>query len=249
MIRSIAWCTRTPVNTQMISTDNIAPITSINRIGTVKIVVLKYTSFVVGYYWLVVNQLLTSCHKIKAKRRWLNIGSNALVQGHRGHFVREFKLRVMRQTANARQRKMLRYQAIKSKWTCCFKTEINNYSFDARKRIWNANVQQKFCQESSNLAFAVPGNVKLKLPIVTGDIWLPSDLLWCQALTCPCFSINELTSSMPAIRQFWCGWTCCKPNCQQWNEKTGEIRKKMCSICDDCQTVGQVTSYRMRKST
>ena len=35
--------------------------------------------------------------------------------GHSGHFVREFKLRVMRQTANARQRNILRYQAIKSK--------------------------------------------------------------------------------------------------------------------------------------
>jgi hypothetical protein len=29
--------------------------------------------------------------------------------------IREFKLRVIRQTANARQRKILRYQAIKSK--------------------------------------------------------------------------------------------------------------------------------------
>jgi hypothetical protein len=80
---------------------------------------------------------------------------------------REFKLRVIRQTANARQRKILRYQAIKSKFrSCCFKTEIHNYSFDARKKIWNENVQRKFCQESSNLPFAVPGNVKLKLPII-----------------------------------------------------------------------------------
>jgi hypothetical protein len=77
---------------------------------------------------------------------------------------REFKLRVIRQTANARQRKNLRYQAIKSKWTCCFKTEIHSYSFDASKKIWNENVQRQFCQESSNLPFAVPGNVKLKLP-------------------------------------------------------------------------------------
>jgi hypothetical protein len=36
---------------------------------------------------------------------------------------------------------------------------------DARKKIRNENVQRKFCQESSNLPFAVPGNVKLKLPI------------------------------------------------------------------------------------
>ena len=81
-------------------------------------------------------------------------------------FTIEFKLRVIRQTANVRQRKILRYQAIKSKWTCCFKTEIHNYSFDARKKIWNENVQRQFCQESSNLPFAVPRNVKLKLPIV-----------------------------------------------------------------------------------
>jgi hypothetical protein len=60
---------------------------------------------------------------------------------------------VIRQTANAMQRNILRYQAIKSKWTCCFKTEIHNYSFDATKRIWNENVQRKFCQESSNLPF------------------------------------------------------------------------------------------------
>jgi hypothetical protein len=32
-----------------------------------------------------------------------------------GGVIREFKLRVIRRTANARQRKMLRYQAIKSK--------------------------------------------------------------------------------------------------------------------------------------
>ena len=51
------------------------------------------------------------------------------------HFNREFKLRVIRQTANARRRKNLRYQAIKSKLACCFKTEIHNYSFDTRKKI------------------------------------------------------------------------------------------------------------------
>ena len=57
------------------------------------------------------------------------------------------------QTANARQRKILRYQAIKSKLACCFKTEIHNHSFDTRKKIWNENIQQKFCQENSNLPF------------------------------------------------------------------------------------------------
>jgi hypothetical protein len=81
-----------------------------------------------------------------------------------------FALYVIRQTANARQSgKMLRYQAIKRKWTCCFKTEIHNYCFDAKKKIWNENVQRKFCQESSNLPFAVPGNVKLKLPTFTAN--------------------------------------------------------------------------------
>ena len=49
--------------------------------------------------------------------------------------IREFKLRVICKTANARQRKILRYQAVKSKLTWCFKTEIHNYSFDARKKI------------------------------------------------------------------------------------------------------------------
>jgi hypothetical protein len=37
-----------------------------------------------------------------------------------------------------------------------------------QERIWNENVQRKFCQESSNLPFAVPGNVKLKLPNILG---------------------------------------------------------------------------------
>jgi hypothetical protein len=63
-----------------------------------------------------------------------------------------------------RQRKISRYQAIKSKWTCCFKTEIHNYSFDARKKIRNENIQRKFCQENLYMSFAVHGNVKLKLP-------------------------------------------------------------------------------------
>jgi hypothetical protein len=77
---------------------------------------------------------------------------------------REFKLRVIRQTANRRQRTISRYQAIKSKWTCCFKTEIHHYSFDARKKIRNENIQRKFCQENLYMSFAVHGNVKLKLP-------------------------------------------------------------------------------------
>jgi hypothetical protein len=61
-------------------------------------------------------------------------------------FNREFKLRVIRQTANARQGKILRYQAIKSTQTCCFKTEIHNYSFDARKyetKTFNENFAKK----------------------------------------------------------------------------------------------------------
>jgi hypothetical protein len=92
---------------------------------------------------------------------------------------REFKLRVIPQTTNARQRKILRYQAIKSKLACCFKTEIYNYSFDTRKKMWNENVQQKFWQENSNLPFAVPGNVKLKLPISACRLYgRPLDLWW-----------------------------------------------------------------------
>jgi hypothetical protein len=38
---------------------------------------------------------------------------------------------------------------------------MHDYSFDARKKVWNENVQRKFCEESSNMPFAVPGNVKL----------------------------------------------------------------------------------------
>jgi hypothetical protein len=80
------------------------------------------------------------------------------------------KLSVIRQTANARQSKILRrYQAIKSKCTCCFKTAMHYCSFDTRKKIWNENVQHKFCQEISNLPFAVPGNVKLNLLIIKHD--------------------------------------------------------------------------------
>jgi hypothetical protein len=38
---------------------------------------------------------------------------------------------------------------------------MHDYSFDTRKKIWNKNVQRKFCQESSNLPFCVPGDAKL----------------------------------------------------------------------------------------
>ena len=69
--------------------------------------------------------------------------------------IREIKLRVIRQTANGRQRKILWYQAIKSKWTCCFKTAMHDCSFDTRKKIWNENVQRKFYQESSNLPWSL----------------------------------------------------------------------------------------------
>jgi hypothetical protein len=57
----------------------------------------------------------------------------------------------IRQMADGRQRNVLRYQAIKSKWTCCFKTAMHDYSFDTRKKIWNENVQRKFCHENLNL--------------------------------------------------------------------------------------------------
>jgi hypothetical protein len=92
----------------------------------------------------------------------------------------DVQLLALKRQTPCRQGKILRYQAIKSTWTCCFKTEIHNYSFDARKTIWNENVQRKICQGSSYLSFAVLGNVKLKLPIdrtsirdtVTLEFWL-----------------------------------------------------------------------------
>ena len=126
----------------------------------------------------------------RQKRRLLNLA------------IREFKLevRVIRQTTNDRQRKILRYQAIKNKWTCCFK--MHDYYFDTRKKIWNENVQRKFCQESSNLPFAVPGNAKLKLPInpyalyfiiilflTTKDFTCQGEsasVPWVHHTTCPC---------------------------------------------------------------
>ena len=67
---------------------------------------------------------------------------------------------------------MLRYQAIKSINELAvlkLKYISHNYSFDARKKIRNKNVQRNFCgQENLCLPFAVRGNVKLKLPRVTG---------------------------------------------------------------------------------
>jgi hypothetical protein len=66
---------------------------------------------------------------------------------------------------------MLRYQAIKSINELAvlkLKYISHNYSFDARKKIRNENVQRNFCQENLCLPFAVRGNVKLKLPSVTG---------------------------------------------------------------------------------
>jgi hypothetical protein len=60
---------------------------------------------------------------------------------------REFKLCVIRQTTNARQRKKLRYQAIKSKWTCCFKTAMHDYSFDTRKKIWKKTFNENFAKK------------------------------------------------------------------------------------------------------
>jgi hypothetical protein len=111
-----------------------------------------------GDKWLLLHVSFVSGTKIKILQYTCNYVIVNL------WYLLSLKLRVIRQTANARQRKILRYQAIKSKWTCRFKTEIHHYSFDARKKICNENVQPKYCQESSNLPFAVPGNVKLKLP-------------------------------------------------------------------------------------
>jgi hypothetical protein len=79
--------------------------------------------------------------------------------------MRELKLRVQRQTTNVRQKNILRFKAIKSKWACCFKTRMLNYSCVICKKIWHAEIEQKLCQENSALPFAIPANVKLKLPI------------------------------------------------------------------------------------
>jgi hypothetical protein len=64
---------------------------------------------------------------------------------------REFKLRVIRQMTSGRQRKILRCQAIKSKLTCCFKTEIHNYSFDRRKKKFETQMfNENFAMKCSN---------------------------------------------------------------------------------------------------
>jgi hypothetical protein len=69
-------------------------------------------------------------HQDKSRIRLIAVSSTYI-------YIREFKLRVIRQTANARQRNNLRYQAIKNEWTCCFRTAMHDYSFDTRKKIWN----------------------------------------------------------------------------------------------------------------
>ena len=51
----------------------------------------------------------------------------------RGLKIERLSFAFIGQTANARQRKTLRYQAIKSRWT--FKTVMHNYSFDTRRKI------------------------------------------------------------------------------------------------------------------
>jgi hypothetical protein len=56
-------------------------------------------------------------------------------------------------TTNVRQRKNLRYKAIKSKWACRFITRMLNYSCVIWKKIWHAEIERKLCQEKSVLPF------------------------------------------------------------------------------------------------
>ena len=53
-------------------------------------------------------------------------------------------------------KKKLCLKAVKSKWIWRFKTFTSSQSFDMKKKIWNEEVNQKFCQERSALPFAVP---------------------------------------------------------------------------------------------
>ena len=69
---------------------------------------------------------------------------------------REFKLRVIRQTANARQRKILRYQAIKSKKTRCSKTEIHNFSFDQERKYETKTFDENFAKKVRTCRFPFP---------------------------------------------------------------------------------------------
>jgi hypothetical protein len=130
---------------------------------------------------------------------------------------------------------MLRYQAIKSKWTCCLKTEIHNYSFDARKKIWNENVQRKFCQESSNLPFAVPGNVKLKLP---NGAALPKAikcymtvLIWLSELQCN-NGEDGWTRSFPSSKAWEGVWSCEKFLCRITDNQSDVVSMQTCTGID-----------------
>ena len=134
-----------------VSTLTITMLTAGTRTGTT-IMISNQQSLVVNITWMGLCAGAWGQSAGMPQSRRVSTGKNDVS-------IREFKLGGKRQA-----KKKLQYQAIKSKWTCCFKTEIHNYSFDARRKIWNENVQRKFCQESSNLPFAVPGNVKLKLP-------------------------------------------------------------------------------------
>jgi hypothetical protein len=74
---------------------------------------------------------------------------------------------VIRQTTNARQRKILRYQAIKSKLICYFKTEIHNYSFDARKKIWNETFNKNFAKKVRTCRLPFPETWSFKNSLIT----------------------------------------------------------------------------------
>ena len=75
--------------------------------------------------------------------------------------IRELKLRVIRQTANGRQRKILRYQAKRVNELVVLKLQcmiiLSTQERKHETKTFNENFVRKF-------EFAVPGNVKLKLP-------------------------------------------------------------------------------------
>jgi hypothetical protein len=101
---------------------------------------------------------------------------------------REFKLRVIRQMANARQRNILRYQTIKSKWTCCFKTEIHIIILSTQKRKYetkpyNENFAKKV--RTCRLPFPETWSLNSRLisppalpvcPFNSGHVWYESEI-------------------------------------------------------------------------
>jgi hypothetical protein len=83
----------------------------------------------------------------------------------------------IRQTANARQRKKLRYQAIKSKWTCWFKTDIHIIILSTQERkyetkTFNENFAKKVrtCRlpfpETWSLNSLISSEKRISVPLI-----------------------------------------------------------------------------------